>query len=148
MRSREFLMKDAYSFHDSWESLDEAYKDFYSAYGKILERLGLDYLVVEADSGAIGGNESHEFNVLARYGESTLLYCDCGYAASDEKLSTLRSSCRIGTCGTRLISTPQSEREDSNDFLVSVQILERSLNISEKRYVWFVRETKNSNESD
>lgn len=85
MRSREFLMKDAYSFHDSWESLDLTYKDFYSAYGKILQRIGLDYLVVEADSGAIGGNESHEFNVLAEYGESTLLYCECGYAASDEK---------------------------------------------------------------
>lgn len=89
MRSREFLMKDAYSFHDSWTSLDETYRQFYGAYSKVLERIGLEFLVVEADSGAIGGNESHEFNVLADYGESTLLYCDCGYAASDEKAEYL-----------------------------------------------------------
>ncbi|HNS67881.1 MAG TPA: proline--tRNA ligase, partial [Mesotoga infera] len=110
MRSREFLMKDAYSFHDSWESLDEAYKKFYSAYSKILERLGLDYLVVEADSGAIGGNESHEFNVLAKYGESTLLYCDCGYAASDEKAEYLFKPIvqnRV-PAELELVSTPQS----------------------------------------
>lgn len=110
MRSREFLMKDAYSFHDSWESLDEAYKKFYSAYSKILERLGLDYLVVEADSGAIGGNESHEFNVLAKYGESTLLYCDCGYAASDEKAEYLFKPIVQNRLPAELelVSTPQS----------------------------------------
>ncbi|OAA31770.1 prolyl-tRNA synthetase [Kosmotoga arenicorallina S304] len=85
MRAREFIMKDAYSFHTDWESLDKAYKKFYNAYSRIMDRIGLRYLVVEADSGAIGGNESHEFNVLAKSGESTLLYCDCGYAASDEK---------------------------------------------------------------
>lgn len=85
IRAREFLMKDAYSFHTDWESLDKAYKDFYKAYGRIMERIGLKYLVVEADTGAIGGDESHEFNALADTGESTLLYCDCGYAASDEK---------------------------------------------------------------
>ncbi|MBO8166609.1 MAG: proline--tRNA ligase [Thermotogae bacterium] len=89
MRAREFIMKDAYSFHTSWESLDEAYKKFHSAYSRIMKRIGLKYLVVEADSGAIGGNESHEFNVLAESGESTLLYCDCGYAASDEKAEYL-----------------------------------------------------------
>lgn len=85
MRAREFIMKDAYSFHTNWESLDKAYKDFYKAYSRIMERIGLKYLVVEADTGAIGGDESHEFNALANTGESTLLYCDCGYAASDEK---------------------------------------------------------------
>jgi hypothetical protein len=53
MRSREFLMKDAYSFHDSWTSLDETYRQFYGAYSKILERIGLEFLVVEADSGAM-----------------------------------------------------------------------------------------------
>jgi prolyl-tRNA synthetase len=85
LRAREFIMKDAYSFHDSEESLDETYNDFYKAYEKILERLGVDYLVVEADTGAIGGSNSHEFQVKAEYGESTIYYCDCGYAATDEK---------------------------------------------------------------
>ena len=120
MRSREFLMKDAYSFHDSWDSLDDTYRDFYGAYSKILERIGLDFLVVEADSGAIGGNESHEFNVLAKYGESTLLYCDCGYAASDEKAEyrfELRE--QQGESGTlESVATPSSRTvEDVSSFL-------------------------------
>lgn len=85
LRAREFIMKDAYSFHDSEESLDETYNAFYKAYERILERLGVDYLVVEADTGAIGGSDSHEFQVKAEYGESTIYYCDCGYSATDEK---------------------------------------------------------------
>ncbi|MGC9322807.1 MAG: proline--tRNA ligase, partial [Kosmotogaceae bacterium] len=110
MRSREFLMKDAYSFHDSWTSLDETYRQFYGAYSKILERIGLEFLVVEADSGAIGGNESHEFNVLADYGESTLLYCDCGYAASDEKAEYLlkEETQERKTSDLQLVPTPDS----------------------------------------
>lgn len=85
LRAREFIMKDAYSFHDSEESLDKTYNDFYKAYENILNRLGVDYLVVEADTGAIGGSDSHEFQVKAQYGESTIYYCDCGYSATDEK---------------------------------------------------------------
>lgn len=86
LRAREFIMKDAYSFHDSWESLDETYQLFKKAYSKIMERIGLRYTVIEAASGAIGGNESHEFVAFAEYGESTVLYCDCGYAGSDERV--------------------------------------------------------------
>ncbi|HNS76265.1 proline--tRNA ligase [Mesotoga prima] len=114
MRSREFLMKDAYSFHDSWPSLDETYKQFYGAYSKILQRIGLEFLVVEADSGAIGGNESHEFNVLADYGESTLLYCDCGYAASDEKAEYLlrEEPQERPTDELQLVPTPNSRTVD------------------------------------
>lgn len=86
LRAREFIMKDAYSFHRDWQSLDETYKDFYRAYSKIVERIGLKYVVVEAATGAIGGSESHEFSVLASTGESTLLLCErCGYAASQER---------------------------------------------------------------
>ncbi|SHF13263.1 prolyl-tRNA synthetase [Marinitoga hydrogenitolerans DSM 16785] len=85
LRAREFIMKDAYSFHDSEESLNETYEKFYKAYENILERLGVDYLVVEADTGAIGGSNSHEFQIKAEYGESTIYYCDCGYAATDER---------------------------------------------------------------
>ncbi|AKI96826.1 proline--tRNA ligase [Kosmotoga pacifica] len=109
MRAREFLMKDAYSFHSSWESLDESYKKFYEAYSKIMERIGLKYLVVEADSGAIGGKESHEFNVLAKNGESTLFYCECGYAASDEKAEYMIPEpevARIDPPPLELVETP------------------------------------------
>jgi len=90
LRAREFIMKDAYSFHASQESLDESYKDFYSAYERIVKRLGAAYSIVEADSGAIGGSGSHEFQVLAKTGESTIFYCDsCGYSATDEKATAL-----------------------------------------------------------
>ncbi|RKX46590.1 MAG: proline--tRNA ligase [Thermotogae bacterium] len=86
LRAREFIMKDAYSFHRDWESLDATYRDFYRAYSKIIERIGLKYVVVEAATGAIGGSESHEFNVLASTGENTLLLCKkCGYAASQDR---------------------------------------------------------------
>ncbi len=86
LRAREFVMKDAYSFHDSWESLDEVYQDMKKAYQKIMERLSLKYLIIEASSGAIGGSQSHEFVSLAPIGESNVLYCEkCGYQASDER---------------------------------------------------------------
>ena len=86
LRAREFIMKDAYSFHRDWNSLNEVYEDFRKAYSKISERLGLEYLVIEAESGAIGGSVSHEFVIPASVGETNVLICDeCGYKASDEK---------------------------------------------------------------
>ena len=86
MRGREFIMKDLYSFDLDYEGLDISYKKMYAAYRNIFTRLGLDFRVVEADSGAIGGNESHEFVVLAESGESVIVYCDgCDYAANVEK---------------------------------------------------------------
>ena len=86
LRGREFIMKDAYSFHSDDKSLDLMYRDMYKAYSRICERMDLEYFAVEADTGAIGGNNSHEFTVLAKNGESNILYCEkCGYAATDEK---------------------------------------------------------------
>jgi prolyl-tRNA synthetase len=86
MRAREFLMKDAYSFHEDESSLDETYRAMHGAYSRILERCGLEFRVVEADTGLIGGSESHEFMVLAGSGESEILSCDrCGYAANAER---------------------------------------------------------------
>ena len=76
LRGREFIMFDGYSFHTSIESLMETYNDYYEAYCKILNRLGLDYRVVEADNGKIGGSSSHEFMVLADIGEDTIVYVD------------------------------------------------------------------------
>jgi prolyl-tRNA synthetase len=85
VRAREFIMKDAYSFHESRASLDETYVAMEGAYRRIIERCGLRYRMVEAESGYIGGDESHEFVVLAGSGESTILSCACGYAASIER---------------------------------------------------------------
>lgn len=85
LRAREFIMKDAYSFHANFEDLDREFANMERAYRAILERLGLEYKVVEADSGAIGGSGSKEFMVLSPSGEDTLVVCkECQYAANIE----------------------------------------------------------------
>ena len=86
MRSREFIMKDLYSFDKDVEGMNESYRKMYVAYSNIFTRCGLNFRAVEADSGAIGGGHSEEFTVLAPEGESRIACCDaCSYAASDEK---------------------------------------------------------------
>jgi prolyl-tRNA synthetase len=90
MRAREFLMKDAYSFHPSTESLDKTYQVMVETYSRIFTRLGLKFRPVEADTGSIGGSSSHEFMVLADTGEEQIATCDnCGYAANIERAETL-----------------------------------------------------------
>lgn len=84
LRTREFIMKDAYSFSATQESLDEIYDDMSVAYARVCERLGLEYRMVEADSGQIGGSETCEFMALAETGESDLVHCTCGFAADAE----------------------------------------------------------------
>ena len=86
LRTSEFLMKDAYSFDATVESLGESYDKMYAAYCRIFQRCALKYLPVEAESGPIGGDASHEFMIPAENGEDTVLHCrDCGYAANQEK---------------------------------------------------------------
>lgn len=86
MRSRDFIMKDAYSFDRDEAGLDKTYQIMYDAYTNIFNRCGLTFRPVEADSGAIGGNGSHEFMVLADSGEAEIVYCtECEYAADIEK---------------------------------------------------------------
>jgi prolyl-tRNA synthetase len=93
MRAREFIMKDAYSFHATAESLHETYEAMGRAYTRILERCGLDSVKVEADAGAIGGDVNHEFIVLAEAGESEIFRCpECGYAANDERAESAGGS--------------------------------------------------------
>ena len=91
MRSREFIMKDAYSFDLNKEGLDQSYKIMKDAYIKIFNRLGLDYRIVKADSGAIGGSDSEEFHVLADSGEDLLAFSDkSDYAINAELLTELQ----------------------------------------------------------
>lgn len=86
MRTREFLMKDAYSFDISAEGLDASYQAMHRAYCRIFDRLGLHYMIVDADSGAMGGSGSQEFMVISDVGEDTIAYCeDCRYSANIEK---------------------------------------------------------------
>ena len=89
MRAREFLMKDSYSFHANDESLQETYKAMFEAYNRIFTQIGLNYRSVAADSGAIGGDSSHEFHVLADSGEDLIAFSDQSeYAANIEKATT------------------------------------------------------------
>lgn len=109
MRAREFLMKDAYSFHLSAESLHETYQSMYQAYSKIFDRLGLKYRAVDADTGAIGGSASHEFQVLADSGEDLIFYSDKShYAANIEKASCqIPSPCKtVSTKPLTKVDTP------------------------------------------
>ena len=86
MRAREFTMKDAYSFHLDQESFDQTYKEMFDCYSRIFTRMDLDFRAVEADSGNIGGENTHEFHVLANSGEDTIAYASEGtYAANVER---------------------------------------------------------------
>lgn len=90
IRSREFLMKDAYSFDRDWKGLEVSYQAMYDAYCRIFSRCGLKYVVVEADPGAMGGDVSHEFMVPTDAGEDIIMSCDtCGYAANREKAESV-----------------------------------------------------------
>src|SRR5205823_3540782 len=89
MRGREFVMKDAYSFHANRESLDEIYEKMRVAYGAIFNRCALDHVAVDADTGNIGGSASHEFMVLAQSGEDAVVSCpNCSYGANVEKATS------------------------------------------------------------
>ena len=97
MRVREFGMKDLYSFDANEECLNTTYQKLITAYKRIYERCGLDFVVVEADSGAIGGKESHEFMVLAESGEDIILSCSkCDYAANVEKAESVKPEGKTG----------------------------------------------------
>jgi prolyl-tRNA synthetase len=90
MRSREFLMKDAYSFHTDEADLEKYYKTIFDAYTNICIKCGFQFRAVEAASGAIGGSFSHEFMVLTDTGEEEMTWCSCGYGATSEKTECLK----------------------------------------------------------
>ena len=108
LRTSEFLMKDAYSFSTSLEQLNEAYQAMYDAYCRIFTRCGLKYIPVEAESGPIGGEGSHEFMIPAGNGEDTILKCDgCNYGANVERAETGRQ--RASTAMTEADRKPITE---------------------------------------
>ncbi len=90
MRGREFIMKDSYSFDIDEKGLDASYQNMYNTYKRIFDRLHINYQIVLADTGAIGGSGSHQFMALSNVGESNIIYCDCGYAADQEKAESLK----------------------------------------------------------
>ncbi len=121
MRGREFIMKDAYSFHTDLEDCQREYRNMYDAYRRVFDRCGLTYRPVEADTGAIGGSLSHEFQVLADSGEDAIVSCDsCDYAANVEKAELAPPSLPTDTREATLtpVETPdQRTIEEVSTFL-------------------------------
>ena len=112
MRSREFIMKDAYSFHTDMDSLAETYQVMHNAYCAIFDRLGLDYRPVEADTGAIGGAASHEFHVLADSGEDDIAFSDSSdFAANVELAEALAPTSERAAPGAAMekVDTPNAK---------------------------------------
>lgn len=119
-RAREFLMKDAYSFDKDISGMEKAYMNMWKAYEAVFDRLKLNYRIVQGDSGAMGGNSSHEFIALSDTGEGVICYCDeSGYAATDEKAKVVYEVDKSGEMsGTEKINTPDMKTiEEVSNFL-------------------------------
>ena len=121
IRVREFLMKDAYSFDKDYEGLDQSYNDMYNAYKKIFTRMGIDYRIVKADTGAMGGILSEEFQAITDIGEDTLVFCEnCDFASNLEVCESIVSDKESAEKKLEkdLISTPNVKSiEDVSNFL-------------------------------
>lgn len=123
MRSREFIMKDAYSFHIDHESLDQTYQRMHQAYCNIFERIGLEYRAVIADSGSIGGAVSHEFHVLAESGEDDIAFSNkSDYAANVELAEVIASGERLSANeNVKTVETPNAKTIDEVALQLSVE---------------------------
>lgn len=120
MRSREFIMKDAYSFDRDQEGLDKSYQEMYDTYERIFTRCGLTFRPVEADTGAIGGSNSHEFTALSEVGESEIAYCEaCDMAATVERAACVDApATEEAELPTEEVHTPGTKTiEEVADFL-------------------------------
>jgi prolyl-tRNA synthetase len=116
IRSKEFIMKDAYSFDMDEKGLEESYQAMRTAYRRVFERCGLDTIPVEADTGAMGGSDSEEFMVASEVGEETLLLCDaCGYKANREKAEYGRPEKRAGEKMKEMSEVPTPDVKTIND---------------------------------
>ncbi|MDH5358036.1 MAG: proline--tRNA ligase [Gammaproteobacteria bacterium] len=119
MRAREFLMKDAYSFHLDQDSLQQTYDDMFAAYSRIFERIGLDFRPVQADTGSIGGNQSHEFHVLASSGEDAIAFSDSSQYAANVELAEA-----VAPAGDRPVATATMQSIDTPEQHTIEQISE------------------------
>ena len=154
MRAREFVMKDAYSFHTDVPSLEKTYRSMHDAYCRIFNRLGLRFRAVTADTGAIGGSSSHEFHVLADSGEDAIAFCpDSDYAANLEMAEALPSVTSRAAAGEpmRKVGTPAKKTcEEVAAFLkLPVEQTVKTLAViaNDKMYLLLLRGDHNLNET-
>jgi prolyl-tRNA synthetase len=158
MRAREFMMKDAYSFHTSFESLEKTYAQMHHTYSQIFTRLGLKFRAVKADSGAIGGDGSQEFHVLADSGEDALAYCEnSDYAANVELAEALPASNSRQAAGEAMYEVEtlkQTQCEDVAKLLnigidctvKSIALMVKNESANEKFYLALLRGDHSLNE--
>ena len=159
MRAREFLMKDAYSFHSSFECLEKTYAHMFATYQQVFTRLGLKFRAVKADTGAIGGDGSHEFHVLADSGEDALAYCETSdYAANVELAEALPAintraeldNVRVFGHAMQEVETPKQTTCEAVAELLGVPLTDNvkalALVASEKFYLLLLRADHNLNE--
>ncbi|MFC6379215.1 proline--tRNA ligase [Tatumella terrea] len=140
MRSREFVMKDAYSFHTSQASLQETYDAMYQAYSQSFSRMGLDFRAVQADTGSIGGSASHEFQVLAKNGEDDVIFSDSSdYAANIELAEAVAPE------GERPVATQEMTQVDTPDAKTIAELVEQfSLPVEKTVKTLLVKATEES----
>ena len=154
MRAREFVMKDAYSFHVDNAGLEETYKAMHDTYTRIFSRLGLNFRAVEADSGAIGGSSSHEFHVLADSGEDSIVFCpNSTYAANIEFAKALQPDKKLrdgANSHIQKIATPNKKTcEEVAKFLnVPIQRIVKTLAVivNDKMFLLLLRGDHQLNE--
>ncbi len=153
MRAREFMMKDAYSFHTSFESLEKTYQDMHQAYSNVFTRLGLKFRAVKADSGAIGGDGSQEFHVLADSGEDALAYCEnSDYAANVELAEALPAGNTRAAPSQAMqdVETPKQTQCEDVAKLLGISIAQTvkaiALMVGEKFHLALLRGDHNLNE--
>jgi prolyl-tRNA synthetase len=113
MRAREFLMKDAYSFHIDADSLEETYQKMHATYCKIFDRLGVEYRAVIADTGNIGGSKSHEFHVLADSGEDRIAFSSLGNYASNVEMTPVTMATSEPLPGTEVMQTVETPQQQT-----------------------------------
>jgi prolyl-tRNA synthetase len=153
MRAREFMMKDAYSFHTNFESLQQAYAQMFETYSNVFTRLGLKFRAVKADSGAIGGDGSQEFHVLADSGEDALAYCEnSDYAANVELAEALPAISTRAAASNAMqeVETPKQTTCEAVAELLGVPLISNvkalALIANEKFYLFLLRADHSLNE--
>ncbi|UII57446.1 proline--tRNA ligase [Cytobacillus spongiae] len=129
LRGREFIMKDAYSFHSSQESLDEVYDQIFQAYSNVFSRCGLNFRAVIADSGAMGGKDTHEFMVLSEVGEDTIAYSDTSNYAANIEMAPVVTKYEKSTESLKTLEKVQTENQKT------IEEVSNFLNVSPERCI-------------
>ena len=152
VRVREFFMKDAYSFDKDEEGLDRSYKIMFDAYKRIFDRIGLNYVIVKADTGAMGGTLSEEFQAVTDIGEDTLVLCDkCNYSSNLEVSTFKIKETNIDKLDLKLVHTPNKETiEEVCGYLnidVKKSVKAMLMNINDELVTFFIRGDRTLNEN-